>query len=104
MGQFNRELGEVRPSEAIVRRGTELRKPNDSADPPGRLQPGQRGHRDSLQAHFPDFRRAYAHDGLSIDEFDGYGATTRTLRGFIASDHDLVANDSRHRPTPTGAR
>jgi transaldolase len=46
---------------------------------------------DSLQAHFPDFRRAYAPDGLSIDEFDGYGATVRTLRGFIASYHDLVA-------------
>jgi transaldolase len=46
---------------------------------------------DSLQAHFPDFRRAYAPDGLSIDEFDTYGATVRTLRGFIASYHDLVA-------------
>jgi transaldolase len=46
---------------------------------------------DSLQAHFPDFRRAYGPDGLSVDEFDGYGATVRTLRGFIASYHDLVA-------------
>jgi hypothetical protein len=81
-----------------------LRKSNDSADPPGRLQPVAADIVDSLQAHFPDFRRAYAHDGLSIGEFDGYGATVRTLRGFIASDHDLVANDSRHRPTPTGAR
>jgi len=43
-----------------------------------------------------EFRYAYAHDGLAIDEFDGYGATVRTLRGFIASDHDLVANDPRH--------
>jgi transaldolase len=46
---------------------------------------------DSLRAHFADFRRAYAPDGLSIAEFDGYGATVRTLRGFIASYHDLVA-------------
>jgi transaldolase len=46
---------------------------------------------DALQAHFPDFHRAYAPDGLSIDEFDRYGATVRTLRGFIASYHDLVA-------------
>lgn len=46
---------------------------------------------ESLQAHFPDFVRAYEPDGLSIDEFDGYGATVRTLRGFIASYHDLVA-------------
>lgn len=46
---------------------------------------------DALQAHFPDFRRAYEPDGLSIDEFDSYGATVRTLRGFIGSYHDLVA-------------
>ncbi len=46
---------------------------------------------ESLQSHFPDFRRAYAPDGLSIDEFDSYGATVRTLRGFIGSYHDLVA-------------
>lgn len=46
---------------------------------------------DALYAHFPDFRRAYDPDGMSIDEFDGYGATVRTLRGFIASYHDLVA-------------
>lgn len=46
---------------------------------------------DSLTAHFPDFRRAYEPDGLSIAEFDSYGATVRTLRGFIASYHDLVA-------------
>lgn len=46
---------------------------------------------DALLAHFPDFRRAYDPDGLSVDEFDSYGATVRTLRGFIASYHDLVA-------------
>jgi transaldolase len=45
---------------------------------------------DNLQRHFPDFVRAYEPDGLTIDEFDGYGATVRTLRGFIASYHDLV--------------
>lgn len=46
---------------------------------------------DSLYTHFPDFRRAYDPDGLAVDEFDTYGATVRTLRGFIASTHDLVA-------------
>jgi len=46
---------------------------------------------DELYSHFPDFRRAYDEDGLSIDEFDSYGATVRTLRGFIGSYHDLVA-------------
>ena len=28
---------------------------------------------------------------MTIAEFDGYGATRRTLRGFIASYQDLVA-------------
>jgi transaldolase len=37
-----------------------------------------------------DFRRAYAPDGMSIAEFDGFGSTVRTLRQFIASYHDLV--------------
>jgi transaldolase len=38
----------------------------------------------------PDFRRAYEPDGLSIDEFDDFGATARTLRAFINSYHDLM--------------
>jgi transaldolase len=44
-----------------------------------------------LVAKLPDFRRAYEPDGLSVDDFDDYGATVRTLRAFIASYHDLVA-------------
>ncbi len=43
-----------------------------------------------LAARIPDFRRAYEPDGLSIDEFDGYGATVRTLRSFISSYHELL--------------
>lgn len=39
----------------------------------------------------PDFRRAYDMDGMTVQEFDAYGATVRTLRGFIASYHELVA-------------
>ncbi len=38
---------------------------------------------------FPDFRRAYDTEGMSVDEFDGYGACVRTLRGFVKSYHDL---------------
>jgi transaldolase len=45
---------------------------------------------DELLARVPDFGRAYEPDGLTIDEFAGYGATVRTLRGFIGSYHDLV--------------
>ena len=39
----------------------------------------------------PDFRRAYDADGMRLEEFDSYGATVRTLRGFIGSYQDLVA-------------
>lgn len=45
---------------------------------------------DELQARIPDFVRAYEPDGLAVAEFDGYGATVRTLRGFIGSYWDLV--------------
>ncbi|MDH3470181.1 MAG: hypothetical protein OEM94_02575 [Acidimicrobiia bacterium] len=38
----------------------------------------------------PDFRMAYDEDGLRIEQFDTYGATVRTLRGFIASYHELI--------------
>ena len=43
-----------------------------------------------LYDRIPDFRRAYDVDGMTPVEFDTYGATVRTLRGFIASDHELV--------------
>jgi transaldolase len=45
---------------------------------------------DELLERIPDFRRAYEPDGLTIDEFDGYGPTVRTLRQFIRSYHDLL--------------
>jgi len=46
---------------------------------------------DELRAKVHDFVRAYEPDGMAVDEFDDYGATRRTLRGFIASYQDLVA-------------
>jgi transaldolase len=45
---------------------------------------------EELASKLPDFRRAFEPDGLSAEEFDGYGATVRTLRTFISSYHDLV--------------
>jgi transaldolase len=45
---------------------------------------------DELSRHIPDFRRAYEPDGLTSTEFDTYGATVRTLRGFIKAYHDLA--------------
>lgn len=42
-----------------------------------------------LLERIPDFTRAYEPNGLAADEFAGYGATARTLRGFVQSYHDL---------------
>jgi transaldolase len=44
---------------------------------------------EQLLAHFPDFRRAYSQDGLSIEEFDSFAPTVRTLRQFIAACTEL---------------
>jgi transaldolase len=46
---------------------------------------------DDLYTHLPEFRKAYDADGLTVAEFDTYGATVRTLRGFIGSYHELIA-------------
>jgi transaldolase len=40
---------------------------------------------------FEDFRRAYAEDGMTVDEFDAFGPTRRTLRQFVSACHDLNA-------------
>ncbi len=45
---------------------------------------------ETLYASIPDFRRAYDADGMTPAEFDDYGATVRTLRGFIAAVHELT--------------
>jgi transaldolase len=40
---------------------------------------------DTLLKKFPDFKRAYTENGLSLEEFDTFGSTRRTLRQFIAA-------------------
>lgn len=45
---------------------------------------------DELLERVPEFRKAYEPDGLSIPEFDTYGAVMRTLRAFVASYWELV--------------
>ena len=42
-----------------------------------------------LNRKFCDFRRASEVGGLSVEEFDSFGATRRTLRQFITACHDL---------------
>jgi transaldolase len=46
---------------------------------------------DDLLRRIPDFGRAYEPDGLTIDEFDSFGPTVRTLRTFVSGYHDLQA-------------
>jgi transaldolase len=43
---------------------------------------------DSL-AKFPDFQRANTENGLTVEEFDGFPPTRRTLRQFIGACHEL---------------
>jgi len=45
---------------------------------------------DELARHFPDFVRAYEPDGLTVDEFDAFPPTVRTLRAFISSYHEVL--------------
>jgi transaldolase len=42
-----------------------------------------------LSRKFDDFRRASTEQGLSIEEFDSFGPTRRTLRQFISACHEL---------------
>ncbi len=46
---------------------------------------------DELKKKFPDFVKAYEPDGLKPEEFETYGATARTLRGFLAGYADLLS-------------
>jgi transaldolase len=46
---------------------------------------------DALCRHVAEFRRAYEPDGLTVAEFDTFGATRRTLRQFLAAAADLDA-------------
>jgi transaldolase len=44
---------------------------------------------DDLYRRFPDFRRAYDEGALSIDEFDSFPPTRRTLRQFLGACDEL---------------
>ena len=44
-----------------------------------------------LSRKFADFRRANTENGLTVEEFDSFGPTRRTLRQFITACHDLDA-------------
>jgi transaldolase len=42
-----------------------------------------------LTKKFPDFARAYTDGGMTIEDFDTFGPTARTLRQFIEACHEL---------------
>ncbi len=44
---------------------------------------------DELSRKFEDFRSAYSEGGLSVERFDSFAPTRRTLRQFITACHDL---------------
>ena len=69
----------------------QVRFNSSGIDPIPRIDvPVDQGLIDDLLERIPDFRRAYEPDGLTPAEFVTYGATARTLRGFVASYHDLM--------------
>jgi transaldolase len=45
----------------------------------------------ALAERLPEFRRAYEPDGMTIGEFEGFGATRATLRQFLEADASLDA-------------
>lgn len=45
---------------------------------------------DGLSQKFADFRRSYDQTGMTVEEFDDYGPTARTLRQFISGYQSLV--------------
>jgi transaldolase len=57
---------------------------------------------DMLYSSLPDFRRAYDENGMTPEEFDGFGSTVRTLRAFIAASHELmgIVRESFMLPNP----
>jgi len=46
---------------------------------------------DELQRLVPEFSRAYEPDGMTVAEFEDFGANRRTLRQFLAADAELAA-------------
>ena len=46
---------------------------------------------EELLNKFTDFKRAYDENGLSVEEFDTFGSTMRTLRQFLEAGPQLNA-------------
>ena len=44
---------------------------------------------EDLYDNFPECRKAYDEDGMTVQDFTDYGATRRTLRQFLAANTEL---------------
>jgi transaldolase len=44
-----------------------------------------------LSKHLVDFNRAYQPDGMAVEEFEAFGATSRTLLQFLGGYDELIA-------------
>jgi transaldolase len=44
-----------------------------------------------LEKKFVDFRRAYDENGMTVEEFDGFGATRRTLHQFCQATSNVIS-------------
>lgn len=69
--------------ERIITRGTPLRADVDKPLPQEVIE--------ALQTRLPDFCRAYDEDGMTPDEFAGFGPVVKTLHQFIGGYRDLVS-------------
>jgi len=45
----------------------------------------------ALEGKFAEFRKAYDEKGMTVEQFDSYGATRRTLRQFCKATEDMAA-------------
>lgn len=62
---------------------------NSGIDPVDRMQLGVEPRILEGLSSMPEFVKAYEVDGLTPAEFDGYGATRRTMRQFLGADEEL---------------
>jgi transaldolase len=46
---------------------------------------------EQLSKHIPDFNRAFRPDGMTVEEFETYGATSRTLLQFLGGYDELIS-------------
>lgn len=62
---------------------------NSDYEPVARLEEPMDAHYLEQLTRIPEFLEAYEEDGLSVEQFQDYGLTRKTLRQFLQADADL---------------